>query len=699
MKPEALPFDRIPHCTRGHLALLVYEAVHRVIHHLYDRAVAADRELDAVFEEFPFLVSYFRALYEHFPDDLTWDEGERWLRDSIRQWEARGDAWLPMCALEHELDLDRDALLALVTVGLVEEDAEFGTLFASLQQPLGERRPTLGLVHELVDRPTSCDAWTLLQPLVEVGLVKTANPDAPRAEWVLRVPLPLWSAVRGEQSSPPPPGLTYHSPDEFTALGELLLSDEQLARLRELGPLLGDGRVGTVVLRGSPGSERIEVLGAIARSLGRGLFEVEGQDLSALPGPLCTLARAMPVFVRELAPGESFELPRLRGYAGPVGVVLGRDGGVTGAAAGRAITFQLEPDPPARRLLRWRAAFDGQRVEDIQGIADRFLLPARYIRQSAQLAVSYAALEAAEAVSADHVREAVRAVNRQSLDVLATWLPEGARWTQLVVAGETQEALGRLKARCRQREKLSSALGQDFPGGLGRGVRALFEGASGTGKTLAARVLAADLGLDLYRVDLASVVNKYIGETEKNLGRVLSQAEDLDVVLLLDEGDALMGRRTEVRNANDRYANLETDYLLQRLESYTGIVLVTTNAGKEIDTAFRRRMDLAIRFHLPDAEERRQLWQLHLPCNHTANAESIGRLALTYKLTGGQIRNAAVEAALSALEAGAERVGWSHIESAARAEYRKGGDVCPANARRNVDGQKRALASFLDAIT
>ncbi len=130
--------------------------------------------------------------------------------------------------------------------------------------------------------------------------------------------------------------------------------------------------------------------------------------------------------------------------------------------------------------------------------------------------------------------------------------------------------------------------------GPGSGVRALFTGASGTGKTLAATVLGSRLGLDVYRLDLAAVVNKYIGETEKNLHRVLTTAEELDVVLLIDEGDSLLGRRTEVRNANDRYANLETNYLLQRLEHYRGIVVVTTNAADHIDPAFQRRMDVVV---------------------------------------------------------------------------------------------------------
>src|SRR5262249_43567362 len=143
---------------------------------------------------------------------------------------------------------------------------------------------------------------------------------------------------------------------------------------------------------------------------------------------------------------------------------------------------------------------------------------------------------------------------------------------------------------------------------LGTGVRALLTGPSGTGKTLAARVLAARLELDLYRLDLATVVNKYIGETEKNLSRVFARAEELDVALLLDEGDALLTQRTDVQTSHDRYANLETNYLLQRLETFEGILIVTTNAADRIDSAFQRRMDVVIEFRAPDAAERLEIW-------------------------------------------------------------------------------------------
>ena len=296
------------------------------------------------------------------------------------------------------------------------------------------------------------------------------------------------------------------------------------------------------------------------------------------------------------------------------------------------------------------------------------------------------------------VREACRALNRQALDTLAARVDVGGTWGQLVVGEATVAKLLELEYRCRHRERLLGHLSRAYDT-AGSGVRALFTGASGTGKTLAAKILAAQLGMDLYRVDLGAVVNKYIGETEKNLHRVLSRAEELDVILLLDEGDALLSHRTEVKSANDRYANLETNYLLQRLESYQGIVIVTTNVGHAIDTAFQRRMDVMVNFVPPQAEERWQIWQLHLPADHAVEPAYLAMLAEQCSLTGGQIRNAALHATLLAVNDGSGIVRQWHVEAATHSEYRKAGALCPLGSRppdRRVDDPVDALLAALE---
>ena len=621
-------FDDVPATPRGHLGLLFYEAAFAVIAHVHARAARAGNGLAKIFADFPALEAYLAELRGRMPDGAGWHDGAAWLRARIDEWESRADASLPLIAVRRELGLTRDARLTLAILGLVEEEAAFASLFAALQAPLDHRRPTIGLLRELAREAyvAEPDPWPACGALLATGLADVLNADAPRSEWALRVPAPVWSAISGERRAAPSPGLRYQTPDAFTPLRDLILPDAQLARVVELCALVEARQARTVVVRGPAGCDRLEVIGAVARELNQGALEVSGTPAAhderlRLLGPLCTLMRAVPVFSLELGPSETFTVPELPGYAGPIALMLGREGGLAGAI--QAVTLQMYPDAPAMRLRHWQRAAADQRVADLQPIAERFAISGRYIRQVAPLAKACAALERRTVVQAADVRQASRAVNRQALDALATPLEPGGGWDQLVLGPGTEMDLRDLERRCRHRERLSASMGPAFPGGLNRGVRALFEGPSGTGKTLAARVLAAEIGLDLYRVDLASVVNKYIGETEKNLSRILSRAEDLDVILLLDEGDALLSRRTEVRSSNDRYANLETNYLLQRLETYDGIAIVTTNLGAQIDPAFRRRMDVVARFHLPDAEQRWRLWQIHLRREHQVDAASL----------------------------------------------------------------------------
>jgi hypothetical protein len=361
----------------------------------------------------------------------------------------------------------------------------------------------------------------------------------------------------------------------------------------------------------------------------------------------------------------------------------------------------LELESPSNRLELWKRALNGQAPAELAGIAADLCLPGRYIGQCARLAIDYAAIDRSACVSFANVRQAARAMNRQVLDTLAARIDGPASWSHLVVREATLRELEVLEGRCRHRERLASTFAATIPGGLNRGVRALFEGPSGTGKTLAARVLANGLALDLYRVDLAAVVNKYIGETEKNLSRVLSRAEDLNVILLLDEGDALMTRRTDVKSSNDRYANLETNYLLQRLESYTGIVIVTTNAGQSIDPAFRRRMDSVVKFHLPDAAERWRLWQAHLPLGHDVGAPAIEEVAVRYQFTGGQIRNMSIRAAQLAMGKSVLALRAEDLKEAIQAEHRKSGACFIEGAGTGTETARndRSLAAFLGGLS
>ena len=319
-------------------------------------------------------------------------------------------------------------------------------------------------------------------------------------------------------------------------------------------------------------------------------------------------------------------------------------------------------------------------MEDLDGICRQFRLTSGAIHRSADLARVHARLAGRSAIAVSDVQQATRSLNRQVLDTLAQPLPALGDWSELAACDETLQELLTLESRCRHRERLPGSVSATLAGQMTTGVRALFTGPSGTGKTLAARILASVLKMDLYRLDLSSVVNKYIGETEKNLSELFSRAEELDVILLIDEGDALLTQRTNVQTSNDRYANLETNFLLQRLESFTGIVIITTNAGERIDSAFQRRMDVVVEFRAPEPAERWAIWQLHLPAEHRVDPALLREVTARCNLTGGQIRNMMLHASVLALNDGGF-ITSAHLKAAVQREYRKLGGVYPLRAQ------------------
>ena len=299
-------------------------------------------------------------------------------------------------------------------------------------------------------------------------------------------------------------------------------------------------------------------------------------------------------------------------------------------------------------------------------------------------AVRYARLVADSqdaAVSGAAVREAARRVGGSggsAVDhITATAASsDGPRFADLIVPAQTEASLRRLVGWARHRDEMTA---QTTLRGHGRGIAALFTGGPGTGKTLAAHVIAEELSIDLFQVDLSSVVDKYIGETEKNLEKVFQAAEALDVVLFFDEADALFGSRSEVRDARDRYANQEVSYLLQRLEQFDGITILATNLRGNLDKAFSRRMSFIVDFPEPDPALRRRLWAHHLaqlPPADPADPMQLDFLADAVELAGGDVRNIVLNAAYDAIST-QSALGMRHITDATVREYRKLGRRVP----------------------
>ena len=265
--------------------------------------------------------------------------------------------------------------------------------------------------------------------------------------------------------------------------------------------------------------------------------------------------------------------------------------------------------------------------------------------------------------------DACRMQSRPRLEGLAQRIQPAAGWDDLVLPEKQKQLLSQIAVHVRQRAKVYKAWGFASKGGRGLGISALFAGSSGTGKTMAAEVLASQLRLDLYRIDLSQVISKYIGETEKNLRRVFDAADESAAILLFDEADALFGKRSEVKDSHDRYANIEVGYLLQRMEAYRGLAILTTNRREALDTAFLRRIRFVVEFPYPEAAQRAEIWQRVFPRQTPTEGLRIDRLA-RLSAAGGNIHNIAMGAAFLAADAG-EPVRMSHLLSAARSEFTK----------------------------
>lgn len=326
------------------------------------------------------------------------------------------------------------------------------------------------------------------------------------------------------------------------------------------------------------------------------------------------------------------------------------------------------PRPAEQRAL-WESAL-GAGAAELNGALDNVLshfdLSARHVRAASAQALlttsEHTPLETA-------IWDACRTETRPRLGGLAQRIAPAATWHELVLPEPQLDTLREIAAQLRSRHCVYHDWGFAAKGSRGLGITALFSGASGTGKTFAAEVLAAELRLDLFRIDLSQVVSKYIGETEKNLRRVFDAAEGSGAILLFDEADALFGKRSEVKDSHDRFANIEVSYLLQQMEAYRGLAILTTNLKHALDPAFLRRIRFVVPFPFPGPTERAEIWRRVFPPATPTEALDVARLA-RLNVAGGNIRNIALNAAFRAADEGAP-VRMTHLLRAARSEYEK----------------------------
>jgi hypothetical protein len=333
-----------------------------------------------------------------------------------------------------------------------------------------------------------------------------------------------------------------------------------------------------------------------------------------------------------------------------------------------------KPDSVAKRAL-WQAALEGEQHSldgRIGAAVQQFDFGPQMILQAVAAAKNRARLRTPDdgcEITPDDLWEACRDQAGWRLDDLAQRILPCYSWDDIVLPGEVTRLLREIAAQVAQRVKVYEEWGFGAKLSRGRGISALFSGPSGTGKTMAAEILARHLDLDLYRIDLAGVVSKYIGETEKNLKKVFDAAEQSGAILFFDEADSIFGKRTEVKDSHDRYANIEVNYLLQRMEDYRGLAILATNRKSALDGAFLRRLRFLVDFPFPGADDRKLIWRKVFPAKAEVGSLEYDRLS-KMEITGGNIRNIALNAAFLAADAGAP-IGMEHVMRAARREYAK----------------------------
>ncbi len=447
------------------------------------------------------------------------------------------------------------------------------------------------------------------------------------------------------------------------------LPESQQRLAAELAAAVSADRV--AALSGGDLQTRREVTAAAARAAGFATFTLSAADLPAEPADRAVLAR---LWEREgvLLPAalvvEVSDTPQAaaaEAFVAMLGVpvVLSSQDPLAAPATHRA-QLVVEPLEQSEQRELWRAELNGHGGEvDVAGLVAQFSLPGHVIRSAGAVArkaggdVRTAAWRAGLA----HARIA--------LDELGRRVEPRAGWDDLVVPERQRKILREIVAHVRQRATVYQDWGFEDVLRRGLGVTALFAGSSGTGKTLAAEVVAGELGLDLFVIDLSQVVSKYIGETEKNLRRIFDAAERGGAVLLFDEADALFGKRSEVKDSHDRYANLEVSYLLMRMESYRGLAVLTTKQKKALDQAFLRRLRFVVDFPFPDVAERAEIWRRVIPPQVPADGIVLEKLA-QLTVAGGSIRNVALSAAFLAADEGTA-LQMRHLLAAARTEYVK----------------------------
>jgi hypothetical protein len=603
---------------------------------------------------------------------------------------------LPCVELAREIGLSAIAIqiLMVVVAPLIRGEIArlYGVLANDEHRPLVDRFLVEVVIAGADPRVRSEIASELSPdaPLIRFGLVRQAGESPLFAE--LSVDPVLVDRIRGHDGGG---GGATTLRDATRTLAELRLPDELV---RELVLVLAEQRRAgaplRLVLRGRRGAGRHSVIAALAARVGR---RVAAIDASRLPRSATRLAlglrleltrallrRAVPVVsgleTVDAAGGDGQEAITevIRTHPGPIVIRTTPEGSLP-IEPGH-VSLRFPPMSESERTQMWTEALAraGLVVTSVDDLAQRFRIgPGVIERVIAEVTARGEQLPPATETSG-HGAAIIAAAGQHiasRLGHVATRVTRLARWEQVAFPEDILDSLKEFIGRVRHRRTVYERWGFDAKMTSSRGLSALFYGPPGTGKSMVAGLIARELGLELYRVDLSRVVSKWIGETEKNLAEVFDAAEDGQVVILFDEADSMFAKRTEVKSSVDRYANLEVNYLLQRLDSFEGICILTTNLEGSIDPAFKRRMTLRLHFPFPDEDMRARLWAAHLPPQAPSQGDfDFAQLAQRFPLSGGYIRNSVLRAAFLAAQE-QRPLSQSHLIRAIQLEYRELGKL------------------------
>jgi len=581
-------------------------------------------------------------------------------------------------------------LLALTTT----EVATLGILLAHEIDPIARRLvrelstehvadTTLDVIRQGVYRGCESLAQSELGPsgtLRRLVLIERcdADPHCPDYRQTFKIARRVVSFILGDSRLGDELAGFASLPERELSLAEIVADASAITSLRGTE----EGRL--VILVGRSGSGRRSLVCAIARERGRPVLQIDGKQLSRerdharqqlrAVARECALLERTPLICNLDAlacTGEDAERRDLI-ESELTGTVYATSSGGRGYRWRTAPTIvELSPATSKDRVQLWERAIPGTTPEHASALAALYPLAPAMIVSAAKAVASHAPVS----TSPESVAAGVRSVVDDRLGALARRITTPQTWDDIVMSEDQVTALIELLARVRHRRLVHETWEFGDKLGRGLGVAALFSGPPGTGKTMAAGLVAKDLGIDLYQVDLSKVVSKWIGETERNLGEVFDAAEAGHAILLFDEADALFGKRTEVKSSNDRHANQEVNYLLQRLESFAGVCLLTTNHETALDEAFRRRISVHVRFQLPEVGERKRLWKAMLPtAAPLAEDLQLDSLARSFAMSGGYIRNAVLRAAFLAADSNSV-IDAALLARAAQLEYEAMGKV------------------------